>query len=140
MYYILKLLGTFPHTLNDTALYVRPDYRPQGIWPGKGLVAVNIRFWYRHCYLSLVLQPLDMLLIMNTHKHTLSMWCPATITPQDLISLLASLALSGIFLFFFLFFSLKTRILKPQNESSSIETWTNYVLLKGQTAIFIIST
>ena len=33
--FALKLLGTFPHTLEDTALFVRSDYRPQGIWPGK---------------------------------------------------------------------------------------------------------
>ena len=27
--FVLKLLGTFPHTLEDTALFVRPDYRPR---------------------------------------------------------------------------------------------------------------
>ena len=34
--FVLKLLGTFSHALEDAALFVRPDYRPQGIWPGKG--------------------------------------------------------------------------------------------------------
>ena len=33
--FVIKLLGTFSHILEDTALFVRPDYRPQGIWPGK---------------------------------------------------------------------------------------------------------
>ena len=34
----LKLLGTFSHTLEGSALFVRPgmnNYRPQGTWPGR---------------------------------------------------------------------------------------------------------
>ena len=41
--FILTFLGTFPHTLEDTVLFVRSDYRPKGMaWKGITLHIHNI--------------------------------------------------------------------------------------------------
>ena len=41
--FVLFLLGTFPHTLEDTALFVRPEYRPRE-YPGKGEISTYMLF------------------------------------------------------------------------------------------------
>ena len=47
--FALKLLGTFSHTLEDTALFVRPDYRPQGYGLERVKLKLTVLFF---CVLS----------------------------------------------------------------------------------------